>query len=345
MGPIEQLRKQKNDLVLIILTALLFALGINLLTSAIIEDLVSNNIRYIVGAALVLISIFLIAKLFSHERSKIVRVRAAIGLNIEKDNVSQIGIKGYNFNNDFYEYLNGFLNENKAFKKIFLKGASNNVNMASADIFEPDKLTYHTIINSVIELVFLKQLDYHLNSYIVHNEIDEKNIEIIPRSALSAGVLRNKVLELVTRDIAEREAFLGEDSSSEGTNVIYTTGKRGAVYYRIDLELPKGSTLSRNTKGNLEVENRLFKMTLVPGFQGFSTVVSNELIENDGEYKSPKLASFKILVEIKNVFIVSNEELVLFSWLDSFLERIIEYASVTSLESRSNVELVRLIRS
>lgn len=345
MGPIEQLRKQKNDLVLIILTAIFFALGINLASSGLSGVVGSDNFRIIFGCILIVASIYFVIRLFSLDRTKVIRVRGAIGLVLKDGKVSKLGISGYKFNDDFYKYLNSFLNENKAYKNIFVKDGSKDREIVPAKSFQPDNLTFHTIVNSVIELVLLKQLDYHLNSYVIHNEIDKNNIKVIKRDQINHDVLKNRVLELVTRDMCEREAFLDGNEIEPNGNVVYSIGKSGAIYHRIDLELPKGSKLNRNGNGYLEIDNRLFKMTLMPGFEGFSTNVANELITNREEYISPLLASFKVQIHIKNVFFVSNDDLALYGWLDSFLVRLVQYASVGALEERVNIELLRLLRS
>lgn len=341
MEPIFQLKKQSNDLFLIVLTALGFALGINLISSYIGAQIKTDWYLLVLGLIFIAIPLLLIKKILLGNSIQIFRLRGALHF-VEKDGaVVKSEIHGYNFNRDVNEYLSSFLNENAAYKKTFM--ASMKREVKSKYKYDPAQLDFYNIINSVLELVFLKQLDYHLNSYFVHNEIDTSGIKAVSRNELDQGVLKNRVIDLITKDIKEREAFVSENDR-DTSRVVYKTGKNGIVYHRLELELPPESSIHRNSSGFLEIDNKLFRITFKPNFTGFSTFIPSELYEHSGN-NSPYLIDVKLEITIKNSLIISDKNLEIYQWLDSFIRRFEEYVSTDCLVARSNLEIVRLLKS
>lgn len=240
-----------------------------------------------------------------------------------------------------------FINENGAFKKAFISTFRDQKNSPiSNSKYSPTGLDFYNTIRSLTELIFLKKLDYHLNSFFVQNEIDNSKIQTVTREELSPSVLKNKVIDLITKDFIEREAFLTQgyplNDASMGT-VVYTTGKNGVIYDRLELEMPPNSEIRRNNENFLEIESKLFKITFKHDFDGTSTVIERELIQ--GEYDSPFLVKLNIIVDIKKSFVFKNDSLEIYKWLDSFIDEFHEYSSIDSLEKRSNLPLLKILKS
>lgn len=337
------MREKRRDMLLILVTAIFFALAVNFITSY-VSVIAKDNPHWLllVGLLSLVGGMFLLGKVVFSTQREVHRFRGAIAFKTVNNSIEPVEIVGYSFNNDFCEYLRGFIQENKAFGKLFSKSQENFVEMK---LFNPDDLNYHTIINSVVEFVILHQLDLHLNSYFVENEIDKRRIITLTRDQIDPAVLRNRVIDLITKDMKERSAFTRDsDLPSEGI-VVYAPGEGGAVFQRLDLELPPESRIYRNSDGFLVISNPLFDLTLKPEFEGFATTLPSMFMPSVSGHFTPHLVTVKIETKIKKSALFSGESMEIYEWLDSFLARMEEYISTDKLQQRLDSDLVRLLKS
>lgn len=265
----------------------------------------------------------------------------ALLLTKEKDStIESIQIVGYPFNHDFCEYLGGLVNENKAYSKILM---SKNTNVVRMEKFEPDNLTHHTIINSVVEFIVLHRLDLHLNSYFRENEIDTDNIVNLTRKELSAEVLKNRVIDQITKDMRERPAFSNDiEPDTEGV-VVYSQGDDGAIYQRLELELPPNSKIFRNADGFLVIKNPLFNMTIIPKYEGFGATLSKHFVSDLDEFLALKMVRLKLHIQIKNAAFFAGTSMKMYEWLDSFIEELHNCMCADRLMRRLDSDLVEML--
>jgi hypothetical protein len=347
--PIAAAREQKAALFNIFLTAILIALSVNLLTAYLSTTFNANpNILLYSSIVALLIAALLIKKLLAPQSSIVIRLRGAFAYKKSDDDIKKIKIIGYRFNDDFCQYLRSFLRENKAYGKIFFETENNEVYRNNK--FDPDNLTYHSIINSVLEFTILRKLHLHLNTYFVENEIDNTKITTITRDQLEPAVLKNRVLDLITKDMRERETFMRDSEGSSKGIVCMATGKDGAIYERLSIELPPKSKIHRNTTGHLVVSNQIFDITIWPMYEGCATVLPHELMpsiskQSSTDYFTPNLITLKLCIQMKRFALVSQETMEMYEWLDSFIEELTEYISTDHLEQRLDVDMIELIKS
>jgi hypothetical protein len=344
--PIAAAREQKAALLNILLTAILLALSVNLLTAYLSATL--NKSPYLLlcsSIVALLIATFLIKKLLSSQRSIVIRLRGALAFEKSGDDIKKIKIIGYKFNDDLCQYLRAFIRENKAYGKLFFQTEKDEV--CRNDKFDPDSLNYHSIINSVLEFTVLSKLDLHLNSYFIENEIDNKRITTISRDQLDPAVLKNRVLDLITKDMKERETFMRDGEDSPKGIVCMSMGKDGAIYERLDIELPPKSKIYRNTDGHLVVSNKIFDITICPMYEGYATSLPYELMPSLTltDHFSPDLITLKLCIHMKHFAFVSQETMEMYEWLDSFIEELTEYISSDRLEQRLDIDMIELIKS
>lgn len=351
-APIRQIREKKRDVLLILATAVLLALAINSATSYL--AVVNQNRPFdllVFGATCLLGGILLLRRAVFGHNEHVVRLDGAVAFKMKGEMVDRIRIIGYSFNDDFCEYLGGFIRENKAYAKLFIKADPGIVSM---ETFSPDNLNRKTIINSVLEFLVLNELQLHLGSYFVENEIDRDRIVALSREHLGAGVLKNRVIDLITKDMKERAAFVEESDSEVGgaivrsgadsVGVVYSSSRGGAVYERLEIELPPKSTIFRNSNGFLVIANPLFELTIMPKFEGFNTTVSSVLAPSVSGHWAPLQAQIKLHVRIKRAAFFSGEDLEMYEWLDSFVERMHDYVSIERLERRLDPDLIKLLK-
>jgi len=342
-GPIKKAREKKRDILLILATAVLLALAINCITSYVAGVALSYPYSLpLLSLAFFLAAIILLKRILLGPTEQVIRLRGAIAFDVKNKSVRPIKIIGYLLNDHFCEYLGGFVQENKAYAKLLSEGKTGVVNM---DQFDPDDLNHHTIINSVLEFIVLHKLDLHLNSYFVDNEIDTRRIVALGRDQLGPDVLRNRVIDLITKDMKERSAFANDlDSNSEGV-VVYGMGENGAVYNKLDIELPPKSRIFRNKSGFLVISNRLFDLTIIPQYEGFATSLPHVYTPSVEEHFAPRLATVKMCIRIKKATFITGQSMEMYEWLDSFVARMEDYVSTDRLEQRLDPDLINMLKS
>lgn len=338
MKPIATSRIQKNNVVVIVISAVSLSLGVALLANFITEFLGANYVLATFGVILIVASLYFIAKIINPTVNRVLRIQG--GFFFEPSTLKGKGVIGYEFNNDMATYLRAIGVENKAYSRALINNY-NNYDRKRGN-YDPDNLDFYDLAASCAEFLFLKELSMHLNSYFVHEEIDKSLIMSIPRNELSKDILRNRVLELITRNHQEREAFC-DDHDSDGDSILcYAEGENGEVFSHLELELPFGTTLNRSSDNSLKIENSVFEIRYVVRCDATNTVIARELIQ--GKYGVPWLVATKLEVTVKKHTFLKSNDILLYQWLDSFLTKFDRYMSISKLHERSSLQLVKILK-
>ena len=341
--PIRQLLQKRREILLIIATAVLLTLGISLVSTYLSVMLNHNHSLYL-GIAFLLIGAIILTVLFLGGSSHIVRLNGAILYNEKDKKIRPVKIIGYRFNDDFCRYLHALLHENEAYWTPFSKKGQD---IAHTNRFDPNDLNHYTIINSTIEYTVLYKLIYHLEGYFRENEIDSNSIVEITRNELDPSVLKNRVIDQLTKDMAERAAF-GQDRDPETLRgvVVHSTTRDGAIFDKLEIELPQNSKITRNSNGYLVIKNPIFELTIIPKYAGLGTSLPFELIRpEEGDSLSPFAFSLKLHIRISNRAFLTDESMEIYSWLDSLVDTLQNYISIDKLQERLDVNLAELINS
>ncbi len=338
MNPIYTIKTQTLNVLVMVISAVTMALGVALLSNYVTEKLDKTWVLGCVGFFVVCFSFYLIGLCINPKVKLLLKITG--GFFFEPTSLKGKEILGYEFNRDMNEYLRAIAVENKAFAKSLAKGHECGLHFKNN--YNPEKLDYYNMAASCAEFIFLNQLSLHLNSYYTSEEIDNKFIKVIPRVEMSQKILRNRVLELITRDYLERDVFSEENTGDDDAVLYYAIGEDGEVFNRLELELPLGTVLERNDDNSLRIENDVFKMNFIVRCDGTSTVVAPELIV--GEYDAPCLVSIKMHIAIKKRFFLKKSDIQLYQWLDSFISEFEEYMSIEKLHARSYLQLVKVLK-
>lgn len=341
-NPIMQVRKSRKDILLILATAVLLAVGINFSTSYLSAVLSDQPLAVVSLSAVFLIAGFLLLKHIAFGGIvHIVRIRGAFAYRVNEEILEPIRIIGNSFNDDFCRFLRAFVHENRAYLKLLSTQDSSVVHM---DRFDPDNLNHHTIINSVLEFTVLHKLALFLNSYFVENEIDRSGIVVFARDQLGHQVLRNRVIDQLTRDMKERPAFSGDFESETRGVVVSSYGTDGAVYQRLGIELPPNSKIARNNDGFVVIANPLFDLTILPNYRGFSTSLPRSLTPSlEGPHTPLRMASLKIIVRVRSTAFLTRGSMEMYEWLDALIEQLHDYMSTDRLTKRLDADLVKML--
>lgn len=190
--------------------------------------------------------------------------------------------------------------------------------------------------------MILDKLALHLNSYYIKNEIDNENIVEITRKEMDSNILKNRVLDTITKDMNERPAFNHYNGEDMG-NIISATGKNGIIYSRLNIALPPKSKIIRNDNNFLEISNKIFDITIVPNYQGVNDFLDPILVDNNSidEYGPLYSANFILIINLKRLILFNNDYVILYGWLDSFLDEIEEFISIKCLNKRLNPNFLK----
>ena len=340
-SPIVQVRKKRKDILLILATAVFLAAAISLATSYLSTVYSDRPISLLVSSAVCFVAgVFLLRHIAFGATQHIVRFRGALAYSIDDEILEPVQIIGYAFNDDFCKFLRAFVHENKAYLKLLADGASS---FAPTRTFDPDNLNHHTIINSVVEFTVLEQLDLHLNSYFVENDIDKNDIVALSRDQLSAEVLKNRVIEQLTKDMRERPIFSGNSDSDQEGVVVFAMNMDGAVYKRLGIELPPKSAITRNSDGYLVITNPMFDLTIMPGYEGFAIPLPHVFTPSRDRFFVPLSVSVTMRIRIKSTALLTGGSMEMYEWLDSFVERMHDYISTDRLTQRLDADLVKML--
>lgn len=340
--PIEETVNNRKDLLLLCSTAVIIAISINFICAYIVEMCSVKWICLVIGLLFLFSAIGIIKLIFPNHKEYIFRYDGGVSFEISGNTINSIRINGYRFNDDFNLYLKGFLSENEVFIR-YLKDTTEILSDAALR-FDPNKNTRLTILRSVLECVVLKQLSLHLNAYFVENEMDESQVLCLKRSDLDVNVLRNKVLDAVSKDMEDRNAFADFGAKIENGEITFAMGPNGVIYNRINLELPPGSRLIRNEEGFLVVSTKLFDIKIIPVVDGCCTNIDSVLMPPGISHAHCPLHIWvKLVVSVKRALISRRSNADMYAWLDSFTERLAEYITIDSLYKRMNVGLLRVL--
>lgn len=340
-SPIVQVRKQRKDILLILATAVFLAVAINLASIYLSTVLSDRPIHLLVSIVLCFLAgLFILRRMAFGATQHIVRIRGALAYNMNEEVLQPVQIVGYSFNSDVCKYLRALVHENKAYSKLLAKGATEVVRM---DRFDPDNLNHHTIINSAVEFAVLDLIQKHLNSYFVDNGIDRRGIVTLSRDKLSADVLKNRVMDQLTKDMNERPIFSGESDSREDGTVVYSENMDGAVYTRLGIELPQKSEIVRNSNGHLVITNPMFDLTIIPAYEGFATPLPHVFTRSQNPLFTPRLVLLTMRIRIKSAALLAGRSLEMYEWLDSLVERMHDYVSTDRLTQRLDADLVEML--
>lgn len=317
MKPLSEVKNQKNIVFKNFILVVILSMGISLITNALSKD-VDLLIGVIPGlVCLLFVAICYIKEYFGYSSYE---VKLKTVLSVDKDK-KVIGIERFRFSEDFREIYNSVMSENKAYKSLW-NDAFNWKNE------KDDK--GKTFVNEFLEYLFIHWISLKLNSYFV--EVDENATEIIGREQIPDVLIRNRVIELITKPFEEREKFQKQMKGpgfGEG-KIVYMNGEDGVVYDRLEIELPRKSKVYRD--GNtLVIKNRNFDIRFDANFQGFCMVLphkfENFYLNRSFDDVDNYMITLKMSIKLKPFFLLSFKDWKYLEWLDKIGDKFVEYFS------------------
>lgn len=311
----------------IVALAIVLAFGINLLSSGLPTVLsFSSESTAILGAALTALSFIYVA----------VRGGPTLSRRLTLDGIMPVSNEGevetvsrYEFSENMRSYFVAITSENKAIGTAWKKAQFGSFDADETEARQKTKEFGNQLVREAIEYFALSQLSLHLSEYFQsERRIDDETVIRVQRRDIPQLLLDNRFLELFSKPMNEREAFMDhdDDEHEHGGRIVWATGENGQLFDLFELILPKGSKVSRMGKNGLRIDTSRFGLLLQAEFDRSSTNFPSEFEELYLGRKftevHPFLVRLRVQVDFKWWSIVTRTGWDYYEWLDSFLEKL-----------------------
>ena len=184
------------------------------------------------------------------------------------------------------------------------------------------------LLDEAILFVLLEELSLHLSTYFNDSTSDEYIAEI-KREDIPGFLLQNRVLNLLTTPIEQRDIFLKAFPNTrerpEG-ELVSLLGSDGSMYSRFDLQLPKHTRVSHCDSGAVRIETQRFELEISGAYSGLSASTSPVFVGQylGREWKDTKYKYIEVVLSgrIKPLSLLSSKGWEHYRWLDSFRNRL-----------------------
>ncbi|MDR0912183.1 MAG: hypothetical protein LBM96_06240 [Methanobrevibacter sp.] len=332
-NPIKNIRNRTNDSILLIITVILLAFAVELLAFCLVV-LTNENIiiLVIIGLIFIVISIAIFyIFLFSNKPIQI-NLRGIISYEFKNDELIPIEIYSYSFNEHFNEILNRSINNNKKYIQIFTNEEIKDIEESIEKNYKYDPTNRNNeknIINSILEYLIIEKLSIHLADYYTKNEIDTNKIITIKTNEYNEYILEKVIIE----DYFNTNSPIN-DNNSQDTEI-------NELLDYFEIKLSENSKIKRNQDNYLEIQNKIFNITIIPDYKGYIEYINPILTDYDHtKDQNPfYLIEIKLHILLKRYFLFNDN----YEWLDSFLNEIYEFVSIEHLNKKLNPELISII--
>ena len=336
----------RKNLIELIVVAILLAFGVNLIASHVIAlAILSPLVTVLIGAALCFGSVlYLVARLLGR-RVENRSYEAFLIYNEKKNEI--IPVPRYNFSESICQYIRDAFAENPALKIIWEKEPLKNPFVTESNKGKNKRQTSAQLLSEAVEYFVLSSLSTHLTDYFAAENFKKENLKEYGREDVPEVLLRNRFLELFSRPMGDRLAFvnetLEEKAQTDGETVM--AYDENAYYEKFELVLPNKSIIRRPADNKIEIETKKLKISLTVRFEGFGTILPEGFEQcylgmNTWDDINECTLSMGIQVSMKLRTLFSRTGWEYYYWVDSFLDGIEDEISKGAFFDRIGWEAV-----
>jgi len=361
----EMLAGKKEFLRLVTLvTVLSFSVGV-LASLVAASTIVPTAVIYVVAILLTVIALLLLAADIRQKLSFEDCLEGVLFIDSEKNEL--IDVRGYELASDLSRTMAAVKAESRAIysewendplvqRKTKTESTSPSAAVGHAEDEESDgKITYTSIVqveveedhltkqkasnllDEALQFVLLEELSTHLSTYFTNSDSDQ--IVELSREHIPTFLLQNRVLNLLTTPIEQRDVFLKAypRGKKRPDGVLCTLwGSDGSMYSRFDLNLPKDSKVSFLNRGALRIETKRLDLEISGRYTGTSAAVPRAFINHYMERSWDDVDCRKIQVKlrgrVKPLALLSGKGWEHYHWLDSFRTRLRKSVDLKSFQ-------------
>jgi hypothetical protein len=283
--------KEKTQLTKLIVTTIIFALGVNMIASSLVELTLNKKVILSIGILLSIFSLgFFVLDLV--KRNTLYK-KISIPLPFERATNKLIEIPRFRINEDIIGILSATFKENKALEKLWNENRmsireDNNSNTKGTILVwgessnEADvKNQAKEILKEAAEFFVIQDLSNHLADYFNGFENREKYVDVIKRNEIPDILIKNRIIYQLTAPFKERLPFIQSDMKipSSEENIIGIYGEDGTYYKNLILTLPKKTKVFKDTEGGLILDSNKFKVRINVINENYSYVLPEGFLE------------------------------------------------------------------
>lgn len=324
MKPLSALKEQRKVLMTNFVLVTILSFGISLVINYLTNPVYLLNL--LLGLAFLCIVTFYYVKEYFNRSSYEASEETVITLD---NNHKVIPIKRFGFSNDLHRYYTSVINENKAYESLW------------AEAFTSNSEKGKKFVKEFLDALFISKLSLNLNSYF--SRMGDDNVEVIGREQIPDVLLKNRVIEMISKPYEEREKFQNTAEQREPLDgiVVMKIGEDGVLYDRLEIELPKHSTV-KIENDNFVIKNRNFTITFHASFDGFCGILPSSFSEFYLKKAFREISSYqinlKMSIRLKPLFLLSFRDWRYLGWLDQIGDTIMSYFSFDSFLERIGYE-------
>ena len=326
--PLATLLQNRGALLQILVAAVILAIGVNLLSSAIEDSLSSKSALWGLSFLLLGVSAILLAKQTIPSRHV---NRDMSGFLIFRTETKElIEVPRYDYSQKFKSFLEGLFAENSAPKGLwnsdFVDKAFNiDVKAGKGGMRQTEA---GQLIVEATEYYVLELLSTHLSDYFNQSELASEQLQELSREDVPDILFKNRFLDTFSRPMRERAAFVNDSKNdSMLSRAILSYGPNGIRYSRFDLTLPVGAQVKRLSPSSISIETPKFKLKMTIDFRGFSASLPYDftnLYLGGVNFSDVRAYEIKLStnVEFRPRALLSRSGWDYHAWLDSFLAKL-----------------------
>lgn len=338
---IDALLSLRRNTVEVLALAFVLAFGVNMASSGLpIELGLSSRMTALIGIALILIGTAFLAYRLKPLNRRELRLEGILVLGDDK-RVEEID--RYELSERLAKYFTGIAAENKAIAKLWRESKLRPNVSDDGRTARLSKSHANLLVLEAIEYFVLDKLSLHLSAYFdSERDVEEHTVVRVNRVDIPQILLQNRFLELFSKPMDMREAFMESEGNKDQDRVVYATGKDGAFFDHFELILPPKSRVTRSSDSGIQIETSRFKIAFTPEFHGMSALLPNRFEElymgrkfNELDLYSVKL---RVKVEFKRLAFLTGTGWDYYEWLDSFLDELASDFSIDDFSRRISWE-------
>lgn len=328
----------------LIMTSVLVAVGVNMLSTGIVDLLGLRFGFQIKEVILITIGIFLSLGVLAWNAwtnfRRLNQTKKFEGFIIyDEINHKIISVPEYTISTDMAQYQQWASSENKALEKLWKEDNISQFRNFRGKIDQNllNTLTQSgTLLTELLEYCLIEKLSLHLTDY--YNKFDGKlKVQEFQKTDIPQVLLTNRFLRLFSEDMINRESFMclsnNFNDENDACSTVCVLNSSGAYYHKFDLTLPENSKITRKNKNEIIIDTPILTLSLTSLFSGLSTALPHDFYKyylRSASQHYTSLHDYKFNVEISVKFKLTSLFMrkkmdVYYSWIDSFLDEITEY--------------------
>lgn len=254
-----ELKKKKSEIIEIMLVAIAIALGINLVSSSIIELFNINNILIIIIGSVICIGVIIY---YLNIKIKSMNMNKIVDGNIILNNNSKEIVKLYEYYSSYKlsDDLKALFLENNVVKNKYKKSIKNIDKLTNTIDYKCNGYCFD-ILNSAIEYEIISIFTDAV--HLPEKDTKTYNINIVPKK-----IGDNIFIKTFSKDYKKRRAFDGYKEEMEDSNyeLAALTTDEGNIYEKFNMTIPKNCKIETNEK-TLTIKSKFYNITIQWGIE------------------------------------------------------------------------------